>query len=154
MVLAARRVLDRPVARDKLLVLAALRGALPAVALFRGVADDLRGADLRERVLLSAAPLLLLHHVRYLWHLTIVGGPLYQFIDVVLQVLVVRAADHRQGRAVTLTARRIVLRTNGAGVLAAPHLLESLLRIVHAREQGLVSLRLEMEILLQGKKQC
>ena len=65
-------VLDGTVAGDELLVLAVLRGALSAVARLGSVPDDLGSADLGEGVLLATTPLLLLHHIRNLRHLSVV----------------------------------------------------------------------------------
>ena len=120
-----------------------LRG-LAAVAGLRSVADDLRSAYLRERVLLAATSLLL-HDVCDMGHLSVVRGrTLNELIDVVLQVLIVSTTSHCQGIVVALAARRVILRPDGSRVLAPPHLLEALLRIVHSREQRLVPLSFEM----------
>lgn len=64
-------------------------------------------------MLLAAAPLLLLHHVRDLRHLS-VARSLNQFVDIILQVLIIGAANHRQGRAIALAPRRVVLSSDGA----------------------------------------
>ena len=95
--------------------------------------------------MLFASASLVLHHICNMRHLCIIYGiALNQFVDVVLQVLVISAPGHGEGAAVTLAACRVVLRPNGARVFSAPHLLEAFLRIVYAREQRLVSLCFEM----------
>jgi hypothetical protein len=79
------RILDLAMPRDEFLMLPILGTTLTATTWLGSVSNDLRSADLGESVLLASTPLLLLGHVRDLWHLGAARGTsLDQFVDIFL----------------------------------------------------------------------